>query len=479
MAFFNVNPASDFGPLRKGSDIAGADMKPDKGSGRPRAADRPEGLGQTRARAADSSDISGLSELNRLMGSSSASSSDVEMPEQLGRRPKRKTKPPDRMKPTMSETLTAELSPSVEHFMAPEAAAAAPKKKQKKSGADEENGEKPSIKYVSAEDMARRNIERKYGAAALAGAEINLDDTSCEELEQQQIARQVRRDTATRRRLTCEERDARRNRRMARKAGWPGNGGLESASLEHVDANFMHDKTGVGEFSGEESDDSMSNYKRGDFYDRPLERSSASEKSLVCNSAERRLKRMRVPNSATAVGRVTQCFLCGWGRDEYAMVDNDHVKELFRILYSKPGTDMRIVALEAHKFYMTQIYRDAVLRHQELPVWRSRAIHICLTQHKKEPKIKLQIHLAQLDQKLDALDSMCFFESQDGTVHPHHKNLREYRDMLSMYWKLMEKDMTRMNFYQSELNIKFADSEYRAHSVRVMQHRATVNRLMH
>jgi len=56
--------------------------------------------------------------------------------------------------------------------------------------------------------------------------------------------------------------------------------------------------------------------------------------------------------------------------------------------------------------------------------------------------------------------------------------VREYRDLLQLYWKLMEKDMTKMNFHQPELNIRFAESEYRAHSVRIRQHRATVNKLL-
>jgi len=370
----------------------------------------------------------------------------------------------------------AERSRSVEHFMAP--GAANNPGRARPGAADADPNAKPAIKYISAEDMARRNIVNKYGEKALQNADIDLEHTSCEELEREQIERQVRRDTAKRRRMTCSQRTGRRNRRLCRHAADERHGSIHSASLEHVDRDFLRRQVGLdGGDDDDDDDDSDSDYRRKDFYEQPLGRSEAST-----SPPERRLTRTRkralAPSVATAVGRVTRCFLCGWGRDEYTMVDNDHIKELFRILYGQPGTDMKIIALEAHKFYMTQIYRDAVLRHQELPVWRSQAIHICLTQHKKEPKIKLQIHLSQIDQKLETLNSMCFFESGDGVVHPHHKNMREYRDLLQLYWKLMEKDMTKMNFHQPELNIRFAESEYRAHSVRIRQHRATVNKLL-
>ena len=454
MAFPDMDPLADFG-------ITSADAEP--ATRRLSADASPSRRGRVQS-SSSSSSSSGSSNIRRLCQQFGSSSDDDTHDPGAG--------PP-------SEVPSA----SVQHFLDPAMARAAGQAGGGKK--DSAAAAAPvSIKYLSSEEVTRRNIVRMYGEAALENAQIDLEHTSCEELEREDQQRQIRRDGLKRNRQTAGERTAQRNRRLLRRIQKSGNGAVHSASLEHLDTEFIRQRCGLYDTDNDLDDDDYDNSdssmrRRVDYFDQPLQRSDDTDSS----PPKSRLRIMapgvvaRLPSAATAIGKITQCFLCGWGREEYTLVDNQHIKELFRILYSKPGTDWKIIALEAHKFYMSQIYRDAVLRRQRLPVWRSQAIYICLTQHKKEPKIKLQMHLTMLDQKIQTLDSMCFFEHLDGTIHPHHKNLQAHRDTMRDYWKLMEKDMTRMNFYQPELNIKLAESEYRAHSVRVMQHRAVVNKL--
>lgn len=370
------------------------------------------------------------------------------------------------------EALTSAipLSPSVEHFLddTDGPAPKKPKKGKKKNDPTEPAGEgAPSFTYMSAREMQHFNMVNKYGKDATVNAEIDLDDTSCEELEQEEAQRQLRIDTLRRRRMTHEVRTRRQERFHERRAG------IASASVDLEGSACLHRNS-----SRTDCSDSDPDYDRPDFYERPLV-DSDSECSPVDSSSRptRKRKRIQLASTATARGKITRCFLCGWGRDDYTLVDNDHIKELFRILFSKPGTDMRIIAREAHLFYKNQIRRDAILRGQELPIWRSRDILICLMEHRRNPKIRLQIDLAQVQQKRDALDSMCFIKDSTGKVHPHLKNMREWRDLTNLYYKIMEKDMTRMNYYQPELNINLADSEFKVSAVRLLQHRATVNKV--
>jgi len=377
----------------------------------------------------------------------------------------------------------AELSRSVEHFLAPGAAnnPGNPKKKPKKAPGGGAAGEKLPMEYVSSDEMARIIMEQKYGAAAVKNSEMDLENTSCEELEQEQLQRQLSRDTAKRRRISGAERTKRRNRRLTRNA----NGSFNSASLEHVDRNFLAQDEFFGdeydEFQDEETD---SDYQFRDYFQNAVHQSdddnTAVGKVPAGKRGRKRARELKIvaPSAATTLGRMTRCFLCGWGRDEYDMVENAHMKELFRILYSNPHRPHKVTAREAHIYYMSVIYRDAVLRRQELPVWRSSAIYICMTQHKKEPKLLIPQHMEIAQRTIDAYETMKFYRTPDGCIHPHLKHMREQRDWMSFLWKLYEKDPTKMNFHRPDLNIDFAEKEYHASTIRVLQRRAVNNKLI-
>lgn len=114
---------------------------------------------------------------------------------------------------------------------------------------------------------------------------------------------------------------------------------------------------------------------------------------------------------ASTVGRMNSCFLCRWGKHEHDVVNNEHMESLLRMIYENIGEiPPEYIALAVHKFYMCVLRPAAIRAGQQLPVWRSRDIFICITTHNQDPQMRLARDLQKLEVVQQAIEGHIFYQ---------------------------------------------------------------------
>lgn len=307
-------------------------------------------------------------------------------------------------------------SESVQHFMDAE-----PVRRGKKRKAKEATGDAP-IRYAT-----RVEIQE---AVTKARCCHNYDEgeSSCEELE-----RELEKMLATRKRRRRRAAQRHKKRRVHAECS-----SVDSASAAHQNVGFFD---AVLERSNESIDEGDSSLE-------------LPENALV-----------RKAYYSTELGRVTDCFWCGWSRNQYTSIPNEHMRELSHILHSNPGTDRRIVARAAHNYYINHIWVEALMRRQFLPLWRTKHILYCLNHHRNEPRLVLAQHLKLLDENIALLGNRRGTVTEDGKLVLNVSAMKEMRAQLKDYWALSERQMERQAFYQPDQRIMLADAEYRVSTV--------------
>lgn len=184
-----------------------------------------------------------------------------------------------------------------------------------------------------------------------------------------------------------------------------------------------------------------------------------------------------VPATTTAVGQSTRCFLCAWGTFGSAIVKNEHMAELYKLMYGRPGADVRTTARVVHTYYRSTIYRNATLMGQSLPIWRTRDVYMHMMFHSSEPRLKMTGHLSLLDTAIKTISGMLFEKTEEGSVVPNLKNLREMRDLVTQFWKLSSVDLSVTSNYNPNIGGSTNPTAHTDTSVQLSFRKRTKNRL--
>lgn len=279
------------------------------------------------------------------------------------------------------------------------------------------------ITYMSPQDMHRERIIKICGRDAYENDQLNIEHSSCEELELDDIERRMHMERRRRRRRQQQRKQSRasqldelsaaastltmfsasRDRSAScahpkRKRARPADDftGLDSRASELSSGRdsalaFKVTKPSTTLHGLEfDADDEFGSVVGG--FDSgahtPLMRDDVSGSDDDDDSVslfERRERLRSQVGFAAAASQAAECFWCSWCKGATVTISNRCVSELRDIMFNRPNQDPRIVAREAHRYYMQRIWSDAQCRSQGLPVWRTRNIYLCITEHNFSP----------------------------------------------------------------------------------------------
>lgn len=175
---------------------------------------------------------------------------------------------------------------------------------------------------------------------------------------------------------------------------------------------------------------------------------------------------------ASTLGRMTGCFRCLYGQEEYDSVNNEDMAHLHKLHYENIGKiDPMCIALIMHKFYNETIRPKAVARGQYLPPWRSKSIFVCNMTHNWNPETQIVTHLLDITTVLSCIKNklssvpkkrkagadggVAADEEDDDELHLKH--LAEYNKTLKTLAWFSYLRPEKMVFHNPNQQIKLGD----------------------
>lgn len=321
-----------------------------------------------------------------------------------------------------------EESPRARRRARKESRAPPPPPAQDSASKDKSAANAMTIKYAPLNDVQKANDERAYGAVMAHDIELDMDDSSCDELERQLVGRRLRDETL----------------RAAR------------AEEGYTQADRLRDQ----DSSASATDELMAGRMRSlNVRDRQLFVSTDDESDTSQNPNRQAAKRSfgpdeilakyALPGTASGAGQAMNCFICGYTRENAPIVPNRDLRQLLELFYNPNGTDLKRHARAVHVFYKTRIWRNAEWRQQNLPLWRTRDVYVCLTKHQVEPRLVMRKHLTMIDTMIQSTAAAANLQAASGQVVPHRDNVRLFDVLLNRYWNLARIDPSKTNFYQA------------------------------
>ncbi len=375
-------------------------------------------------------------------GMTSSSASTCSSSKSHRRRRRRKRKTPDSATPSGScETLgsATTTSASEQQFLFSDEESPRTRRRSRKQQRASDGKAKPSaaeadkatqssqpiVKFAALPQVQRVNDERQFGTEMAHDIELDMDDSSCEELERELIGHRLREET------------------------------LRAAQAQ--DGVAVVDRLREADSSGSATDDVMAGRMRAlNVRERQLFVSTDDESDTAENRQAAKacgpdeiLARHALPGTASAAGQAMNCFICGYTRENAAMVNNNDLRQLFELFYNPNGSDLKRHARAVHVFYKTRIWRNAEWRQQRLPLWRTRDVYVCLTKHQVEPRLVMRKHLSILDTLIASTVAAAHVQGSNGQLVPHRDNLRISQELMKSYWMLAKIDPSKTNFYQA------------------------------
>jgi len=173
---------------------------------------------------------------------------------------------------------------------------------------------------------------------------------------------------------------------------------------------------------------------------------------------------------ASTLGRMTGCFRCLYGQEEYDSVNNEDMAHLHKLHYENIGKiDPMCIALIMHKFYNTTIRPKAVARGQYLPPWRSKSILVCNQTHNWNPETQIVTHLHDITTVLSYMknklssapkrkrEDVGAEDEDEDDDDPHLKYLAEYNKTLKTLAWFSYLRPEKMVCYNPNQQIKLGD----------------------
>ena len=308
------------------------------------------------------------------------------------------------------------------------------RQKKQPTGADKGAAAKAdsavAIKYAALPQVRKANDERAYGAEMAHDIELDMDDSSCDELERELVGRRLREESL--RAARAEEGYTQADRLRDQDSS--------ASATDEVMAGRMRELNVRERQLFVSTDDESDGSKRGD-------QSKAAAKKRV--GPDEILSRFSVPGTASAAGQAINCFVCGYTREDAPIVANKDLRQLLELFYNPNGSDLRRHARAVHVFYKTRIWRNAEWRQQQLPLWRTRDVYVCLTKHQMEPRLVIRKHLSMIDTLIESTVATAHMQAMNGQLVPHRDNLRLVDVLMNRYWNLARIDPSKTNFYQA------------------------------
>ena len=175
-----------------------------------------------------------------------------------------------------------------------------------------------------------------------------------------------------------------------------------------------------------------------------------------------------VAKAASSFGRLSGCFLCLYGQEAYDSVNNEDMAHLLRLRNDNIGKiSNKCIALIMHQFYMREIRPKAWHAHgRVLPVWRSKAILVCLETHNLTPEIQIARHMSNVTTLLGTMQNQ-LAEDRGGREVLVSKNIESYSRMLKVFGWLAAMKPEKMVFYDATKGIKLGSGQPYAENVAV------------
>lgn len=335
---------------------------------------------------------------------------------------------------------------------------------------------------MSLREVNRENFFKNYGIELTSEDEIDLDHTSCESSDDEEVVQK-----SNRRKLSHgfedDEEDSfdSHHRESADKSAEIAQRRAEASdsdfSLSKMRSLSLLDEKEKESGQEEEDDESHSLVRGGNSSSMARAPVSIFNRERASTSSQVGVVRERASQSHTAVreksgggserssgssksmgghsskSRAKDCFLCSWGNRQHDMVNNEDMKKLLSLIHSNIGEiGLEFLALIVHRFYKNQILAKAAARGQYLPKWRSRDILVCLETHNHNPKIKLSNTLRNISVVQNALENRLFDEFVDEkgnkVVAPNIEVFKLYEKIVKLDFAVRKVDLKQMNFYR-------------------------------
>jgi hypothetical protein len=167
-----------------------------------------------------------------------------------------------------------------------------------------------------------------------------------------------------------------------------------------------------------------------------------------------------VSKSASTMGRLTCCFMCLYGQEEYDSVNNEDMAHMYRLWFGNIGKiDNMCIALIMHRYYTDTVRPKAQCRGQTLPPQRSKQFLVCITTHNLIPEMQISNDLWNLTTICNTMTTQLISVNEKEEMSVNWKNVTEYVKALKAKNWLSYLRADKMIFNDPNRQIKMGDNK--------------------